>query len=65
MLVRTEGEAASRAFGGSPTIIVDGEDLFPGTRTRDLACRVYFTERGITGLPSVQQLEEALQQRAR
>ena len=64
VLVHTEAEAAAAVFGGSPTVLVDGEDLFPGARTSDLACRVYFTEVGTAGMPSGQQLEEALHRRA-
>ena len=38
--IRTEVEAASTQFGGSPTILVDGVDLFPTAPGRSLACRV-------------------------
>ena len=35
--LRTEADVAAVAFAGSPTILVDGEDLFPSSgRTRDL-----------------------------
>ncbi len=60
-LLRTPGEAAPTAFAGSPTITVDGRDLFPSEgRTSDLACRVYLTPSGLAGLPTVDQLAEAL-----
>ena len=47
VLIRTEAEAVSSGFAGSPTILLDGQDLFPSQgNTADLACRVYLTERG-------------------
>lgn len=58
--IGTEIEAASTRFGGSPTLLVDGVDLFPTEPVRVLACRVYATENGFTGAPSVRQIEEAL-----
>lgn len=60
--IRTIDEAAGNAFAGSPTIVVDGEDLFPSDgRTTALACRVYFTENGLAGAPTRTQIEQALQ----
>lgn len=59
--LQTPEDAASVAFAGSPTITVDGEDLFPnGARTTELACRIYFTPSGVAGLPTVDQLVEAI-----
>ncbi|WP_313280617.1 hypothetical protein [Timonella senegalensis] len=58
--IRSEAEAESTRFGGSPTILVDGNDLFPTTSVRSLACRVYVTERGFAGSPTQAQLEVAL-----
>ena len=61
---RTEAEAVSSGFAGSPTILLDGQDLFPSQgNTADLACRVYLTERGFAGAPTVGQLERTLQER--
>ncbi|TIG85896.1 hypothetical protein, partial [Legionella pneumophila] len=37
--IHSEVEAARTRFGGSPTILVDGADLFPTTPVRSLACR--------------------------
>lgn len=60
-VLRTTDEVAGVPFAGSPTILLDGEDLFPGiARTSDLACRVYATERGLAGIPSNSQFIEAL-----
>ena len=58
--IRTEAEAANTQFGGSPTILVDGVDLFPTTPARSLACRVYATGSGYAGAPTQEQIEAAL-----
>lgn len=58
--IRTEAEAASTQFGGSPTILVDGVDLFPTAPVRSLACRVYATESGFAGAPTQEQIDAAL-----
>lgn len=47
------------AFAGSPTICVDGVDLFNALPTTELACRVYQTPKGLQGAPTVEQLFEA------
>ncbi|OYO20872.1 hypothetical protein CGZ93_11675 [Enemella dayhoffiae] len=60
VMVRTEADAASSRFGGSPTILVDGIDLFPTTPVRSLACRVYATDGGYAGAPTASQIEAAL-----
>lgn len=61
VLVRTTDEAAAVEFAGSPTILIDGHDAFPtGTRTSDLACRVYSVDGGFAGLPTQAQLEAAI-----
>lgn len=60
-LLETPEEAAAVPFAGSPTITVDGTDLFPvAARIDDLACRVYSTPAGLAGLPTVEQLTDAL-----
>jgi hypothetical protein len=59
--VRSPADAAASPFAGSPTITVDDVDLFPSAeRISDLACRVYVTPTGLAGVPTVEQLEEAL-----
>lgn len=65
VLLKTGEEAAAVPFAGSPTILVDGADLFPGRRTDDLACRVYRTPRGLAGLPTQDQVDRALADRLR
>ena len=57
----TPEEAAGVPFSGSPTILINGVDAFPGGgRTTDLACRVYYTENGLAGLPTTEQLRLAV-----
>ena len=58
--IRTEAEAADAPFGGSPTILVDGVDLFPTAPVRSLACRVYATGSGYAGAPTQEQIEAAM-----
>jgi hypothetical protein len=60
-LIDSAETAAKVLFAGSPTILVDGVDLFPTDgRTNDLACRIYFTPNGMAGSPTQQQIEAAL-----
>ena len=59
--VNTPEDALRVPFAGSPTILVDGVDLFPNEgRTTDLACRVYQTNGRLAGLPSLRDIEAAL-----
>ncbi|TFB48710.1 thioredoxin family protein [Cryobacterium tagatosivorans] len=61
-LLSSPEDAARVPFAGSPTILVNGIDAFPGgDRTTDLACRVY-TDQGLAGLPTTEQLRVALTQ---
>lgn len=57
-------ETAERLrFLGSPTIRVDGRDIEPGADARAefmLACRVYRTDRGVSGQPDEGWLRDAL-----
>ena len=60
-LLRSSKDAVGTAFAGSPTITLDGVDLIPSEgATSDLACRVYMTPLGLAGLPTVDQLVEAI-----
>ena len=61
--VRTDEEAESLRFPGSPTIRVEGRDVDPsGANARPaLACRIYHLGDGRPSpIPSREQLEEAL-----
>jgi hypothetical protein len=55
--VTTPEHAEAAEFRGSPTVLVDGRDPFadPGERA-GLSCRVFRTEAGVTGAPTVEQL---------
>lgn len=60
-VVDTPEEAERVGFRGSPTILIDGHD--PWARLGapvGLSCRIYQTEHGPEGSPSVAQLAEAL-----
>lgn len=50
------------SFGmrGSPTILVDGRDAVAGEASASMSCRLYCTETGLDGAPTVEQLVKAL-----
>lgn len=59
--VTTPEDAARLGFRGSPSIHVDGVDVFADTGGgTGLACRLYPTPAGLAGAPSVDQLRAAL-----
>jgi glutaredoxin len=59
--VETPEEAERVGFRGSPTILVDGRDPWAALDAPiGLSCRIYRTELGADGSPSVAQLVEAL-----
>lgn len=60
-VVDTVEDAERQGFLGSPTILIDGRDPFaePGA-VPGLSCRVYRTQVGVAGAPSVAQLRAAL-----
>lgn len=60
--VNSDEEARRLRFPGSPTIRVDGRDLFPAPEREDwrLGCRVYATPEGLRGSPTAEMLGEAL-----
>lgn len=56
-LIDTHELAVARDFHGSPTVLIDGVDPFANDNTPvGLACRVYQTEDGYAGSPSLNQL---------
>jgi hypothetical protein len=60
-LVRTPEDAEKLAFRGSPTVLVDGIDPFADENSPvGFTCRVFQTENGMEGSPSVAQLREVL-----
>ena len=60
--VDTDEEAKRLRFPGSPTIRVDGRDLFPVPERRvwALGCRTYATPEGLKGYPTRETFLEAL-----
>lgn len=60
-LVDTLEEAERVGFHGSPSILVDGVDLFAEPDAGvGLSCRVYRTPEGLAGAPTMEQLRVAL-----
>ena len=63
-LVAVNSDAAARRlnFPGSPTIRIDGRDLFPAPEREDwrLGCRLYPTAEGLRGSPSAVMFRDAL-----
>ena len=58
-----DGENA--VYGGSPTILVDGQDLFPtSTIPAGAVCRLYSTPAGMAGSPTVEAMVGALARRS-
>jgi hypothetical protein len=59
--VETVEQAELLRFHGSPSILVDGVDVFadPGAGV-GLSCRVYRTPKGLAGAPTMEQLRAAL-----
>ena len=59
--VETVEEAERVGFHGSPSILVDGVDVFAGPGSSvGLSCRIYRTPDGMAGVPSLEQLRGAL-----
>lgn len=60
--VETQEEADENRFSGSPTIRINGEDLFPMEQDHyALGCRVYQTPEGFKGWPTEEMIIEKLQ----
>lgn len=62
--IETQDRAIELGFTGSPTLVINGEDPFADPSAPvGLACRIYRTEDGLAGSPSLRQLENALTDR--
>ncbi|HVR79960.1 MAG TPA: thioredoxin family protein [Acidimicrobiia bacterium] len=60
-LIQSYEAAVERGFGGSPTVLIDGVDPFTDRRLLvGLTCRLYQTESGLAGSPTLDQLREAI-----
>lgn len=58
--INDERQAALHYFVGSPTIRFEGQDVFPSDDTDyRLACRVYPTDTGLSGVPTLSMLQDA------
>lgn len=60
-VVASAEEAEHLGMNGSPTILIDGCDPFPGDAPASLACRRYPGDAGLGGAPSVDMLVGRLQ----
>ena len=61
VLITTPEQADEWHFVGSPSVLVDGDDLFAEPDAPvGLACRLYRTPEGLRGSPTVSQLVAAL-----
>jgi len=61
--VGTPEEAEVGEFRGSPTVLVNGQDPFLDRGSPvGLSCRVYRTEDGLAGSPTVRQLIEVVRE---
>ena len=60
-VIANQEQAQERAFVGSPTILIDGVDLFgvPG-QSPAVACRVHVTPAGLSGVPPLGEVVAAL-----
>lgn len=59
--VESDDDAERLGFRGSPTVLIDGVDPFPhGPASTGLACRVYETPSGPSGVPTRDQLRTAV-----
>jgi hypothetical protein len=60
--VNTDDEAMRVRFPGSPTIRVDGKNLFPLPERSAwaLGCRTYATPEGLKGYPTREMIRDAL-----
>jgi hypothetical protein len=63
--VNTDAEARRLRFSGSPTIRIDGRDLFPVANRAGyaLGCRMYATPDGLKGSPTAEMVRTALAER--
>lgn len=63
-VIDTDETARARNFAGSPTFLVNGDDLFDSASVGSMACRVYPTPEGPRNLPALRDLRKALKEHA-
>lgn len=62
-LIESPEAAEQHGFQGSPTVLIDGFDPFADPDAPvGLSCRMYATEDGYAGSPSLDQLRTAVQE---
>jgi hypothetical protein len=60
-LIETPEAAEAAGFRGSPTVVIEGVDPFSDPDAPvGLSCRVYRTDTGYAGSPTLEQLREAI-----
>ncbi len=61
ILIESDDEARTEKFLGSPSFRINGQDLWPEEReSYHLGCRVYATENGLRGAPTVSMLRSKI-----
>jgi hypothetical protein len=64
-IVDTPATAERLQFVGSPSVLLDGRDPFPSVPgTFGMTCRIYDTPGGPSGVPTMEQLVEAVKEAA-
>ena len=64
-VITSQGDADRRGFTGSPTFLVDGSDVFAEAgRPTGLSCRLYRRPDGVSGVPGLTELRQALKRAA-
>ncbi len=64
--VKSDEEASKLKFLGSPSIQIDGVDLWPDDRpTYAMNCRMYQTSNGLRGWPSLEMIRQKLLERSK
>lgn len=58
--IDTDANAESLDFHGSPTFTLNGVDLFPSNAGPAVTCRVYPSAQGLSGLPTLDSLRDAV-----
>lgn len=59
--IHSSEEAERVGMRGSPTVLIDGRDPFAGgAGPAAMSCRLYRSDTGFSGVPTVSQLVEAL-----
>lgn len=63
MKIEDNEQAEQERFLGSPTIRIDGVDLWPDDRADySVSCRIYVTPKGVKGWPTIDMLRMRINQ---